>query len=117
MLLTGQVAFDQLSGPVGVVNMGVQIWDDGIKESIWVAVQQMFFLAALISVNLGIFNLFPFPALDGGRILFTAVEGVRGKPVNPKIEGFFHAFGLFLILGLMVVVLFNDILRAIGVKL
>lgn len=114
MLLTGQVAVEELAGPVGVINVGVQVWDAGVKESIWFAVQQMFFLGALISVNLGVFNLFPFPALDGGRILFTAIEGIRGKPVNPKVEGFFHILGFVLLMGLMVFVLYNDIVRGIG---
>lgn len=114
MLVSGQVGLDQLAGPVGVINAGVQVWDQGVQESIWFAVQQMFFLGALISVNLGIFNLLPFPALDGGRILFTAIEGIRGKPVDPKIEGAFHGAGMILLLGLMVFVLFNDILRSIG---
>lgn len=114
MLLTGQVAVDQLAGPVGVINAGVKVWDAGVKESIWFAVQQMFFLGALISVNLGVFNLFPFPALDGGRILFTAIEGIRGKPVDPKVEGFFHILGFALLMGLMVFVLYNDITRGLG---
>lgn len=114
MLLTGQVSVDQLAGPVGVINAGVQVWEAGVKESVWFAVQQMFFLGALISVNLGVFNLFPFPALDGGRILFTAIEGIRGKPVDPKIEGVFHVLGFVLLMGLMVFVLYNDIVRGIG---
>ncbi|HHX59619.1 MAG TPA: RIP metalloprotease RseP [Epulopiscium sp.] len=114
MLLTGQMGVDELAGPVGVITAGVQVWDAGIKESVWFAVQQMFFLGALISVNLGVFNLFPFPALDGGRILFTTIEGVRGKPVDPKIEGFFHVLGFVLIMGLMVFVMYNDIARGIG---
>ena len=75
MLLTGQVSVDQLAGPVGVINAGVKVWDAGAKESIWFAVQQMLFLGALISVNLGVFNLFPFPALDGGRIDLAEVAG------------------------------------------
>ena len=114
MLLTGKVSADELAGPVGVISAGVKVWDAGVKQSIWFAVQQMLFLGALISVNLGVFNLLPFPALDGGRILFAAVEGVRGKPVNPKIEGFFHVLGFILIMGLMLFVMYNDITRGIG---
>ncbi len=114
MLLTGKVSANELAGPVGVISAGVKVWEAGVKESIWFAVQQMFFLGALISVNLGVFNLFPFPALDGGRILFTAIEGVRGKPVDPNIEGFFHVLGFVLIMGLMLFVMYNDITRGIG---
>ena len=108
-LLTMQLSVDQLSGPVGVITAGVQVWDAGAKESIWFAIQQMLFLGALISANLGVFNLFPFPALDGGRILFLGIEAVRGKPVNPKVEGFFHFIGFALLMFLMVFVLYNDI--------
>ena len=114
MLLTGQVSVDQLAGPVGVVTAGVEVWEAGVQESVWYAVQQMFFLGALISVNLGIFNLLPFPALDGGRIIFTAIEGIRGKPVDPKVEGLFHGLGFVLLMGLMVFVLYNDIIRTLG---
>ena len=66
---------------------------------------------ALITVNLGIFNLLPIPALDGGRLLFLIIEGIRRKPVNPKYEGWVHAAGFVLLIGLMVVVTFNDIVR------
>lgn len=108
-LITMQLSVEQLSGPVGVITAGVQVWDEGVKESIWIAIQRMFFLGALISANLGVFNLFPFPALDGGRILFLGIEAVRGKPVNPKVEGFFHFMGFALLMLLMVFVLYNDI--------
>ena len=114
MLITMQVSVDQLAGPVGVITAGVQVWDAGVKESIWFAIQQMFFLGALISANLGVLNLFPFPALDGGRILFLGIEALRGKPMNPKVEGFFHFLGFVLLMLLMVFVLYNDITRSIG---
>ncbi|NLI89200.1 MAG: RIP metalloprotease RseP [Epulopiscium sp.] len=114
MLITGKVSADELAGPIGVINAGVQVWDASVKESIWFAIQQMLFLGALISINLGVFNLFPFPALDGGRILFTAIEGITGKPVNPKVEGAFHFVGFILLMGLMVFVMYNDIARGIG---
>ena len=114
MLLTMQVSMDQLAGPVGVITAGVKVWDAGVKQSIWFAIQQMLFLGALISANLGVFNLLPFPALDGGRILFLGIEGVRGKPVNPNVEGFFHFLGFVLLMLLMVFVLYNDLTRSLG---
>ena len=67
-------------------------------------------LMAFISINIGIFNLLPLPALDGGRLFFLVVEGIRRKPVNPKYEGYVHAAGLVLLLLLMLVVTFNYIL-------
>lgn len=68
-------------------------------------------LAAFITINLGVFNLLPIPALDGGRLLFLLIEAVRGKPVSPKYEGYVHALGFVVLFGLMIVVTFNDIVR------
>lgn len=71
-------------------------------------------LTAILSINLGIFNLFPIPALDGSRLLFLLVEAVRGKPVNPAKENMIHLVGLGLMLLLMVFVTFNDVSKLIG---
>jgi len=68
---------------------------------------------AIISVNLGIINLLPFPALDGGRILFIIFEIVRGKPVPPEKEGFVHFIGFVILITLMVFIIYRDIVRAI----
>ena len=67
----------------------------------------------MITVNLGIVNLLPLPALDGGRLLFLIWEGVSRKPVPAKYEGYIHAAGFVLLLGLMVLIAFNDVLRLI----
>ena len=66
-------------------------------------------LATLLTVNLGIFNLLPLPALDGGRLVFLLVEAVRGKPVPPDKEGMVHLAGFMALMALMVLVMFNDI--------
>jgi len=71
-------------------------------------------LSVLLSVNLGIMNLLPLPALDGGRLIFLIVEGLRGKPVPPDKEGMVHMAGFALLMLLMVVVMFNDIRRIVG---
>ena len=68
---------------------------------------------SLITVNLGVFNLLPIPALDGGRLLFLLVEAVRRKPIPPKYEGWVHAAGFVILIGFMLVVTFNDIWRLI----
>ena len=64
-------------------------------------------------MNLGIFNLLPLPALDGGRLFFVLIEMIRGKPVNPKYEGYVHLAGMVLLLSLMVLVTFNDIAKLV----
>ena len=76
-------------------------------------VLNVFLLFAMITVNLGIFNLLPFPALDGGRIFFMIIELFRGKPINQKVEGIIHSVGMALLMLLMVVVAYNDIVRLI----
>ena len=70
-------------------------------------------LVVLLSVNLGILNLLPLPALDGGRLLFMLIEVVRGKPVPPEKEGLVHFIGMAALLVLMVVVMYNDMMRLI----
>ena len=63
-----------------------------------------------ISVNLGIFNLFPVPALDGGRLVFLLIEAVIGRPVNPKVEGYIQTIGMLLLLALFAIITFKDVL-------
>jgi len=71
----------------------------------------MLLMVVIITLNLGIMNLLPLPALDGGRLFFMLIELVRGKPINPKYEGYVHAIGIILLMGLMVFVTYNDIVR------
>lgn len=103
MLVSGQVGVDQLSGPVGVA----EVMADTAKYSMI----SFFQLVAFISINLGVMNLLPLPALDGGRLVFLIIEGIRRKPVPPKYEGYVHAAGLMLLLMLMVYVTGQDVLR------
>ena len=109
-LVTGQYGLSELSGPIGTVTF--------IAEAAQTATQQtdysyLFTLLALIAINIGLFNLLPLPALDGGRLFFLAIEFVFRKPVPAKYEGWVHAIGMVLLLGLMVVISFSDILRLI----
>jgi len=69
--------------------------------------------AAILSINLGIINAFPFPALDGGRILFVLIEKIKGSPVSNKTEQFFHSVGFVLLISLMVYITFRDVLKFI----
>ena len=101
-LITGNIGISELSGPVGVGEVVGQAAAIGWKSLVNVA--------AFVSISIGIFNLLPFPALDGGRIVFLIIEGIRRKPINPKIENWVNAAGLILLFALMLVVCFKDIL-------
>ena len=111
MLVTGKVGIDQLSGPVGIVD----VVDDSYKESrsygFMAVLAQLLYIAILISANLGVMNLLPLPALDGGRLVFLFVEAVRRKRVPPEKEGYVHLVGIACLMILMVFVMFNDIRR------
>ena len=105
MLVSGQVGVDQFTGPVGVASM--------MATTASYSIAAFLQLVAFISINLGVMNLLPLPALDGGRLLFLIIEAVRRKPIPPKYEGYIHAAGLALLLALMVYVTGQDILRII----
>lgn len=111
MLISGQVGMNEMSGPVGVVsamNQTARESGGGL-----VGILNLLYLGAFISVNIGIMNLLPFPALDGGRILFTLFEAVRRKPVPAEKEGFVHMIGFMLLIALMIFATWNDIMRLI----
>ena len=105
-LFTGEAGVDELSGPVGMINMVSQTTEYGF----W----YYGFLTALICVNLAIINLLPLPALDGGRIIFVIYTMITGKTVSEKVEGAIHMVGMVLLLALMVFVTMNDITRIFG---
>lgn len=105
-LVTGQYGMADLSGPVGTVEIIADVATN-------YQVEQLISLMAFITINIGVFNLLPLPALDGGRLFFIIIEGIRRKPINPKYEGYVHAAGMVLLIGLMVFVTFNDILNLI----
>jgi regulator of sigma E protease len=102
-LFTGGVSVNQLSGPVGIYTVVGQMQNQGINALIY--------LMALLSINVGVINLLPLPAFDGGRILFLIIEKIKGKPVSPKVENTIHSIGFILLILLMLYVTFNDILR------
>lgn len=102
-LITGNFTMSELSGPVGVSTAIGQASSAGLTT--------LLLLVGFITVNLGVFNLLPIPALDGGRLIFLLIELVLRHPVNPKYEGFVHAAGFVALMGLMLVVTFNDIVR------
>lgn len=111
MLITGQVGVDQLSGPVGIVTLVDDTYQQSVSYGVVTVAANMLNLAILLSANLGVFNLLPVPALDGGRLVFLVIEAIRGKRIPPEKEGYFHVVGFALLMILMVVVLFNDVMR------
>ncbi|MFR7898212.1 RIP metalloprotease RseP [Turicibacter sanguinis] len=103
LFVTKEAGVSDLAGPIGIYTMTSQVVTYGLTSFvIWIS---------FLSVNIGIMNLLPLPALDGGRILFVLIEAVIGRPVDRKVEGYIHAAGLILFLGLFVFVSFNDVLR------
>jgi regulator of sigma E protease len=102
-LFTGQVPMQELSGPVGIFNYTYKAAENGLAILIqW---------AAALSVNLGIMNLLPLPALDGGRLVFIGLEALRGRPIDPQKEGMVHFLGFAFLMVLILVVTWNDIQR------
>lgn len=102
---TGSVP-DDVAGPVGIAEMTYTYVQEGVMALVR--------FTALLSLSLGVINLMPFPALDGGRLFFLLIEGVRGKKVNPRTEAVIHNVGFFLLLLLIVVITYNDLLRIVS---
>ncbi len=102
-LVTGKISLDALSGPVGIYSV--------VGASIAAGLYTVVYLIAYLSINVGVINILPFPAFDGGRILFLIIEKIKGSPVNQKFENLCHTIGFILLMLLIVVVTINDILR------
>lgn len=114
LLFSGGVSVNDLSGPVGIVqNMG-QVYEESVtNDGYYYAFLNMMSWAIMLSANLGVMNLLPIPALDGGRLVFLVIEAIRGKAIDPNKEGMVHLVGIVLLFGLMFVVMFNDIRKLI----
>jgi regulator of sigma E protease len=111
MLVQGRLSANDLSGPVGIAVTIDETIDEVKPYGIPSVVLTMINFAVLLSTNLGVMNLLPLPALDGGRLLFMLIEVIRGKPVPPEKEGFVHFIGFVALMVLMVFVLYNDIAK------
>ena len=113
MLVSGQAGLADMTGPVGIVNEMSKV--ASASSTRLDALLNMLYFGAFIAINLAVMNLLPVPALDGGRVvgllLTTAVEAVTRKKLNPKYEGYLHSAGMLFLLGLMAVIMFNDILH------
>lgn len=102
-LVSGRVAINQMSGPVGIVST--------ISEAVSYGYESVLMILAMITINLGVFNLLPLPALDGGRLVFLLLELVRGKPINQKYEILVNTAGMLMLLAFMVFVTFSDVTK------
>lgn len=114
MLVGGQVSVNDMSGPVGIVNMIGDGYEQSISYGFKTAFLQMLYISIFLSANLGVMNLLPLPALDGGRLFFMVIEAIRGKRVDPDKEGMVHFVGMMLLFAFMIFVMFNDVRRLIG---
>ena len=111
MLVTGKVSINNLTGPVGIVDVVEDTYQESRNYGGFVVVVELLNIAIMLSANLGVMNLLPLPALDGGRLVFLFVEAIRRKRVPPEKEGYVHMIGIALLMALMVFVMFNDIRR------
>jgi len=105
-LVTGRFGIDAVSGPVGVVGVVEDVAKQGFMSFLYII--------SVLTINLGVFNLIPFPALDGGRFLFLAIEGVRGKPINRNVEAYINLIGIMLLFVFMIFITFKDIMNLIN---
>lgn len=111
LLVKGQVERQNVSGPVGMVQVVDKIYNASKPSGAYYIFLNMISFAILLSANLGVLNLLPIPALDGGRLVFLLIEAIRRKPVPPEKEGIVHFAGFVLLMILMILVLFNDLSR------
>jgi regulator of sigma E protease len=103
--LTGAAHFAEVSGPVGIAGM--------VGDATRLGIAYLLSFTALISINLAVMNLIPFPALDGGRLLFTLIEKIKGSAINPRVANLINSIGFALLIMLMLVVTYNDVIKLI----
>lgn len=109
MMFHGLVSLNDISGPVGIVTVIGSSVSEATPYGLSAVVMMLLQLTILLSANLGVMNLLPIPALDGGRLVFLLIEAIRGKPIDKEKEGMVHMAGMMLLLALMVLLLFNDV--------
>lgn len=104
-LFTGKLSLSNLSGPIGIYNI--------VGESAKSGIINLIYLTGYLSINVGVINLLPLPAFDGGRLLFLIIEKIIGRPINTKVENIIHSIGFILLMLLMIAITYNDIIRFI----
>ncbi|MCF0134791.1 MAG: site-2 protease family protein [Lachnospiraceae bacterium] len=111
LIFSGKVGLDGLSGPIGIASVVNDTYNVAIGYGFLVFLATMADLMVLISANLGVLNLFPVPGLDGSRLIFLALEKIRKKPMNPKVENAIYLVGFVMLFGLMILVAVNDVIN------
>ena len=114
--VSGKFSLNDVAGPVGAASVINQAVSAGLRQNFLAGLNNIFYLMMVLSVNLGVINLMPFPALDGGKILFLLIEAVRRKPIKQEYEGWVETAGFCLLMGFMAIVTYSDILRLITGK-
>lgn len=112
-MVTGKFGFNDMSGPVGVASAITTVASQGLESSFLDAFNNILYVMMILTINLGIFNLLPIPALDGGRFFFLLIELIRRKPIPQKYEGVIHGVGFALLMVFMLAITFNDIVRIV----
>jgi regulator of sigma E protease len=115
-LITGKFGFNDMAGPVGAADAVGQVITSGLKESFLAGLNNVIYVMMLFTVNLGIFNLIPFPALDGGKLFLFIIEAIRRKPIQEKYVAVVETVGFALLMCFMLVVTYSDILRLVTGK-
>jgi len=113
-MIRGTYGINEISGPVGVVSAIGEVSQKGFAESVMEGIRSSLFMAALITVNVGIFNLLPIPALDGARIVFFIIEAIRKKPLKAEVEGIIHFVGFALLMLFMLFITVLDVGKLFG---
>ena len=111
MLVTRQIAMNEVSGPVGIVKVIGDTYESSVRDGLMYVFMNLLSISVLLSANLGVMNLLPIPALDGGRLLIYLIELIRGKQMDETVEGYINTAGFMALMLLMVVILFNDIIK------
>lgn len=114
LLIKGRVSTGELTGPVGIIGAIGETVDETRQYGLFAVLLNLAGLGLILSANLGVMNLLPIPALDGGRLVFCLIEGTSRRSLNRKVEGYIHLAGFVLLMALMVFVMFNDIGRLTG---
>ena len=112
-LLTGKFGLKDMSGPIGIASAVTTVASESLSSGFMSAVNSIIYVMMIITVNLGLFNMLPFPALDGGRFVFLIIEAIRGKAVPRKVEAIVNGIGMGLLILLMILITANDIFKLI----